>query len=367
MSALYLIPYELNGGVHGGKIRAQNLAKAFRSYFSELLIVTPDKISRAKQAYPDWLEILPVEVASDIRMLFTEYNFEKINLEKYETVIFEQPWYWNSIKQINAQKIYSSQNLEWKLKNEVLKNYAGNEIGKIVTYLRDLEIEIAKNVDLVIAVTEEEANWYRHVGARNVIVVPNGTNNKICSEMGNTGNNGLKNQAYTLVVGSAHPPNIAGCINFLGHPALWLPPDQNLVIAGSLGSAMFSIWESDMNSRPGNIHLTGEIDDEELSNLIENCNSICLPVDYGAGSNLKTAEALVSGRPIVSTESAFRGYESFMNEKNIVIAREAIDFKLGIMHFMWNKFPNVSRHNSMTLTWDEIIKVLVLNLKDQHV
>jgi hypothetical protein len=367
MSVLYLIPYELNGGVHGGKIRAQNLAKAFRSFFSELFIVTPDKISQVKQEYPDWLEILPVEVAGDIRMLFTEYNFEKINLENYKTIIFEQPWYWNSIKKINSQKIYSSQNLEWKLKNEVLKNYAGSQISKIVKYLRDLEIEIAKNVDLVIAVTEEEASWYRHVGARNVIVVPNGANDKIRSELGNLGNNGLKNQAYTLVVGSAHPPNIAGCINYLGHPALWLPPDKNLVIAGSLGSAMFSIWESDIIGRPGNIHLTGEIDEKELSDLIDNCNSICLPVDYGAGSNLKTAEALVSGRPIVSTESAFRGYESFAKDKNIVIAREAIEFKLGIMKFMWNKFPDVSRKNNMSLSWDEIIKDLILKLKDQYV
>lgn len=51
-----------------------------------------------------------------------------------------------------------------------------------------------------------------------------------------------------------------------------------------------------------------------------------LPIDFGGGSNLKTAEALASGRWIVATSTALRGFEPFHDEPGIVRADNAAAF-----------------------------------------
>jgi serine/threonine protein kinase len=51
---------------------------------------------------------------------------------------------------------------------------------------------------------------------------------------------------------------------------------------------------------------------------------------YEPGTNLKTAEALVSGRPIVGSRIAFRGYEMFMNSENVTVTDVEDDVKNGL-------------------------------------
>ena len=45
-----------------------------------------------------------------------------------------------------------------------------------------------------------------------------------------------------------------------------------------------------------------------------------LPITYGGGSNLKTAEALLTGHPIIATAKAFRGCEVFTDMPGMIIA-----------------------------------------------
>jgi hypothetical protein len=78
---------------------------------------------------------------------------------------------------------------------------------------------------------------------------------------------------------------------------------------------------------------------------------ILLPIPYGGGSNLKTAEAICSGRPIVGTIKSFRGFDNFTNSRNTVITDEIDDFKEACFNFMEEKLPTVYRYGHENLLW----------------
>jgi hypothetical protein len=59
-----------------------------------------------------------------------------------------------------------------------------------------------------------------------------------------------------------------------------------------------------------------------------------LPITQGEGSNLKTAEALLSGKPIVATSHSFRGYEEFQYLPHITIADDPREVKAAIWRNM---------------------------------
>ena len=51
-----------------------------------------------------------------------------------------------------------------------------------------------------------------------------------------------------------------------------------------------------------------------------------MPIWEGGGSNLKTAQALVSGKYILSTNYAFRGYEEFASTESLLLTDDAKSF-----------------------------------------
>jgi glycosyltransferase involved in cell wall biosynthesis len=57
---------------------------------------------------------------------------------------------------------------------------------------------------------------------------------------------------------------------------------------------------------------------------------VLLPIVETGGSNLKTAEAILSGKIVIATSIALRGYEEFKDEPYIIIANTPDDFKSAI-------------------------------------
>ena len=57
------------------------------------------------------------------------------------------------------------------------------------------------------------------------------------------------------------------------------------------------------------------------------CHVVALPIATGAGSNLKTAEALTLGKRVVATSIAMRGFENFLDAEGLMIADDPIAFR----------------------------------------
>jgi hypothetical protein len=71
--------------------------------------------------------------------------------------------------------------------------------------------------------------------------------------------------------------------------------------------------------------------------LIANAHALPLPIGYGGGSNVKTAEALAAGRPIVATGAAFRGFDEYRSLPSVTLADTPLAFEAAIRA---NPFPD---------------------------
>ena len=59
----------------------------------------------------------------------------------------------------------------------------------------------------------------------------------------------------------------------------------------------------------GNVDVVGTVDD--LSHYYYEADVVVLPILYGNGMKVKTAEAMMYGKPILATQEALEGYDIF--------------------------------------------------------
>ena len=172
-----------------------------------------------------------------------------------------------------------------------------------------------KGSDLSIAVKPEDADYMRKIGAEKVIIAPNGIDIPQHSKKMRLKKQDGKYQV--LFVGSGHKPNYTGFVNMMGYDLSFLHKDMQLIVAGQVSD----IIRSNINSfiHVDNMVLLGRISEKDLTETISSVDLIILPITSGGGSNLKTAEALVSGKQILATLHAFRGYEIYRNISGVTI------------------------------------------------
>jgi hypothetical protein len=128
-------------------------------------------------------------------------------------------------------------------------------------------------------------------------------------------------------VGSAHPPNAAG---FLALCQDWLSPARgaSLTVAGGVCDALqVPLAESVRNGR---LILLGQLDQARLDQALDAASFMVLPILDGGGTNIKTAEALASGKPVLATTLALRGYESFQDLAGVYIADDPANFGVAL-------------------------------------
>ncbi len=103
-----------------------------------------------------------------------------------------------------------------------------------------------------------------------------------------------------LFVGSLFAPNYDGILWFARN----VMPGLNgfhLIIAGKDMEKRRNELESD------NVEVIGTVDD--LSRCYLQADAVVIPILYGDGMKIKTAEALMYGKPIFATKEALEGYE----------------------------------------------------------
>ena len=110
----------------------------------------------------------------------------------------------------------------------------------------------------------------------------------------------------------------------------------------------------------------GWVDNSLLEALYANARAVILPKTLGGGSNLKTAEALAKNRPIVATELAFQGFETFANLPAITIANEPNEFWGAVDSLLSGPVAATTRSMEAMngLLWHECMKPMVHAAKD---
>ena len=265
-----------------------------------------------------------------------------------DAIQFEQPWLYPAVKRWLAERsrgagsrprlIYSSQNIEWKLKRDERPSEAPavDIYARKVAAVEALEREIVSACDLVIACTDEELaelqamTEHGATPARVWVTAHNAiTPFAVDADRITAMKRRLGLDRYSLFIGSAHPPNVDGFWNMLAPSLAFLRPDEKIVVAGGVGYLLrnhptYRAWSGINEPR---LAMLGEVDCDDLGALLYGATAIMLPITTGGGSNLKTAEAIYTGNPVLATPHALRGYGDASRWPMITVADSADAFR----------------------------------------
>lgn len=358
-----LTTYPLRSPRHGGQLRCAAIRARYRDSGIDVrtIAVMHEDTYRGEResddiglpaAFPGWNAALSRftdlqtgdALAGDGRA-FREFA-SRMAQARPDAIQLEQPWLYPAVRRwldecvprdaARPLLVYSSQNIEWKLKrDEMPAGFAdARAYAREIARVEALERAVIAAADLVVACTDEELAELRAIDAsptrrawvtaRNAIA-PFAFDAERVAAMERR----LGLRRYPLFVGSAHPPNVEGFWQMLAPSLAFLRPGEKIVVAGGVGHVLrqhrrFVAWSGINEPR---LAVLGEVPHEDLVALLGGAGAILLPITTGGGSNLKTAEAIYSGRPVLATPHALRGYGDARHWPTITVAAEADAFR----------------------------------------
>lgn len=268
--------------------------------------------------------------------------------------------------------ILSSHNVEAPMKREILEGLGMKkaQVNKIVGEIEQVELEITKDAEMVIACTDADAAFYKKNGAKKVVTARNGMAKIESNEAARNkwqdffGLHHIVHKA--LFVGSAHPPNWTGFTDMVGDKLGFMPFNGRVILAGGVCDYFDRTFREPYN--PGHttfwqrVELAGRPSDDSLGALLQLTDVIILPITEGGGSNLKTAEAILADKPIVATSHAFRSFEHLQDLPNIYIADTQKDFHTAILAAFKNeprKRTAAQQKAAESVLWENCLRAAI--------
>lgn len=388
---LVLGSYPVLNPRHGGQIRLANIVQAYRgrgfdvrqaSFFPANPFYTDHPMGEADvplppaglQSWKGHAAPLIEDLASGEVVAQDEARLaalERFAQGPLDWVHLEQPWLLPVVQRLRERGalgafrlVYGSQNIETHLKQAIFAQYKVRDGQPLLDGILSLEQRSAAQADLVATVTEQDRAQTQGWTRAPVVLAPNGvsawTSTGACRSRWQQV---LGPEPFALYVASAHPPNVSGFCESFGECLAALSPVQKVVLAGSvtehiLSSAWYAHW-GPLNAR--RIHAAGVLSDAELSALRDLAHTFVLPMTSGGGSNLKTAEALHSGRHVIATPHALRGFEAVADLPGLVVAQPGLPFAQAVRASLEQPLPAddaASRARRDTLTWSHTLAAL---------
>jgi glycosyltransferase involved in cell wall biosynthesis len=186
--------------------------------------------------------------------------------------------------------------------------------------LFSLEKEACIKSNLIFACSEEDSaklcDLYG-VSNQKVINVPNGVDLTLNPFVGYEEKQEIKkklmieNEDIVVFIGSWHKPNLEAVEKILETSKVL--PQVKFIIMGGQCLAFEKV------TPPRNVVFAGIVD-EKMKNLIYSIADIAInPMINGSGTNLKVAEYMANGVPVISTEVGIRGY-SLIPQEQVVLS-----------------------------------------------
>lgn len=392
LSAVVFTTYPTSQPKHGGQLRCAALLERYRSFFGRVVPVAvynsfvykesecrptdigaPEETRRKINAQP-YLEAWFLGEAVTGEPEVRDRIVKVLEETKPDVIIFEQPYLAPGVLQLckdmglNPAFINSTQNIETPMVEDILESaprsvVSREEVDSRLSELSNVEVLLAKSAAGSIVVSHNDEESISQLGARNVLMAPNGVSAKVSKPKNRVRLERHLRQdhtdAFALFVGSAHRPNVTGFLDVMGSRLGYLPENSEIFFAGGVGQSIRN-YLLEVDPIYGEFFWNrardwGQISSETLSTLISRAHCILLPITSGGGSNLKTAEAILSGRPIVATKHAFRGFEDFVDLPHIYIYDSTSDFRAKTTELLSAPFIESDEANSekrKRVSWD---------------
>ncbi|WP_436206142.1 glycosyltransferase [Caballeronia sp. LjRoot31] len=335
---LIITPFPLFIPKHGGQVRAASMIKAMRragwhtdsvgiyheSFFPSeewgaLDIVMNDQTVRDR-ALSDILfaDLHVAQAAARDKNVISQLR-RVLRRVAPDVIHMEHPWDWPVLMEAlppdsKAKIIYSSQNIEWRSR----ENFLGFGIqradsAKWIDTTRTLEMQVARDADLVLAISDLEAAEIEAEAGRPVVYVP-AVSDLADPEIEINGKFAQQASAekirYAALMGSAYWPNVEGFFDLFPQGLGFLTQDERIWVAGTIGRGLtedirYGDFQSINDSR---FRAIGYIDDADRAAFLTPAACVLVPVRLGAGAKLKTADAVASGSPVIATPHSLEGY-----------------------------------------------------------
>lgn len=388
MKILSLGTYPIVRPLHGGQRRVSNLGRYYRAHkaaFRYASVYMPSAYGGATVTADDVPYASPGGMFSDIPFIddlgsgvFATQNeapfnhFRKI-VEDFQpdAIQLDQPFMWPLVEKLGrlgdisgVKLIYSSQNHEAPLKRAILEaaGVSADKVRRAVSTIEAVERGAVDAADLVIAVSRSEADYYRSLGpVAPVLTIRNGADRPGRGRSPQEGKE-LPAGEYLAFVGSAYPPNVTGFTRFVLNESLYgLPPKKLLAVCGGAADGIFASHEylPHASSYGDRVHFFSRPSDDELHWIQARSKGFILPISSGGGSNLKTAEALCSGKWVIATPIALRSFEDFENEEGVMMARTPKQFRDAMLDVIYGPALELSENQlekRRSLYWDNLLE-----------
>jgi hypothetical protein len=271
-----------------------------------------------------------------------------------DVVHLEQPWAWLPLREAlntldHPAIVYSSQNIEWRMRPEMYRlGLHGPNSDALVAATRTLETELWSSADLVLSISDIEGEHIaRESGRGDVVYLPPasdiadatvGANGRFAREAAAAG------VRYAALLSSAYWPNHEGFHEMFADGLGFLRVEEQIWVGGQLGTAIagdprYQDYQSLNDSR---MRRMGYIANDEKAAFFGAAGCILVPVRMGAGSKLKTADALASGRAVISTSHGIEGYGSLASRalgQGVYVADSPGEFRFLITRALREGLP----------------------------
>lgn len=383
---LQITSYPTRSPRHGGQLRAHHIARVLEaSGFSVVRLAVYSRshypaagedpvvdldASHTERRFPEIWPLLDMTtselVATDEACFHAFANC--LQASQSDVLILEEPWLWPAVKRWRQREptpvpvIFNAYNIEHRAKAAILADANIPDIEGIIAEVDALERDVTQNAFGASATTAEDATVMRAWTEKKIVVARNGTQPRHVEHLWHILPEPLEPwHRFLLFVGSAHPPNAAGFWQMV-IPALHvLRTDERIVVCGGVSNLIQSRIDREGPAylARDRLVLLGPVSNLTLDCLLCNARGILLPITYGGGSNLKTAEALISGLPIVSTSQALRGFGDYVDHPAITMADNPAMFASGIRHVLDGDRGLVSAAALPSLLWENTLQPIV--------
>jgi glycosyltransferase involved in cell wall biosynthesis len=291
---------------------------------------------------------------------------EHVQRAAAEVIVLEQPYLADLTAEVAAASgtpvVYSSANIEYRLKRDLERFQP--DWKRPTTRSEDLRALEQRAVDLascVTAICRTDQQALREEFGCEATLVPNGTS---IADLRAPRQAPLHDPVDFAVAGSAYWPNVEGLAKIATPSLAFLPPTARIHVAGSMSSQVLTepSIARHYSVNASRLILRGFLNMNELVATMQAARAVLVPIFTGEGSNLKSADALACGRPVIMTRRATRGYEDVIeiDPEGISVVEDARDFREA-MRVAFESRPTfeVGAQRSGKLSWKTRLAPLV--------
>lgn len=262
-----------------------------------------------------------ISTADIVNFLHAPRNGRMVNLFRCAAslsrqVICEHPYMVGLPRLLGTDFVYSSQNFEYGMKAHSLRDHPRG--AERIATVREAEAFACGASSLIIAVSDEDARSFSgsYSFTAPIMVIPNGADGPPNGKRRGKGRRTSGERPVAVFMGSSHGPNIEAA-QWIADTLAPATKDVDFVILGGVADSV-------TGRKAPNVKLAGQVSTAKKSDCLHSARVALNPMSSGSGSNVKVADYLQHGLPVLSTKFGARGYD-LVPEEDMVIA-ELSDF-----------------------------------------